>query len=327
MAMSIGQAASMLDTLRRPDARTSSTTNTKRRKAADANNAKAARYVRVPIAWLHGVSHDSRPQQIQRIATIQEAVRGNEHALAKLNEITTSWERVHKRRTRYGSVAIDHIEALGNGTHDVWGDKRTAWARFATYVALRALTSHPKRHAVRASYAQIAALAHGVPKIAIAEAIGIDLAPHHATYRRTQRAIKAFTDSRLVLQWRQAGYRTAFYSYRINSPEIAKAIAADLARAKVERRKGRMMLDAVRAFERITDEQAERIEADVSPHGWHDAALTGLSAEQIEALAKDRQRIGGRTYVMLTRTNDTDRRRARSKLIEAVGRHTMHGVA
>lgn len=296
------------------------------------------KYVRIPIAWLYlanGEAMKDNPERTlwcdakTRTALIQAAAMGNPMALQHLHGIERTLrmaanERGERYRERYGSIPRKYLDAVCDGKHPVFGDPRSGWYRFAAYVALRSLTSSPNYQAMRASYAQIAALAHGMPTIAQAQTkvCGFDVSPNKALYRKTQRALDAFVHAGMVLRIHQSGYRVPFYSYRIQSPETARAVAAASARAKAARKAARM-LDKGDALPNISDDDARAINEEASKYGWHDAALTDLSRDQLDAIAQVWERVAGRTYVQLSRASTAEQQRLRGKLREVIGRHAL----
>jgi len=279
-------------------------------------------YFAVHVAWLDCPEHG----RTQRLALIQRAARKEPDALRALDAVTQAWEAKHGKRTRFGSIQLSHLDSVGNGTSDVFGNKRVAWQRFAVWVALRALTSSPKFQATRASIRQIAALANGFPTIAAATADGLTIETNHAEYRRTQRAIGAFMRANMVLSFRTKGYRTAWYSYRLSTPEMPRAIALEQAEQKRTVRVVRELIADIEthATKRLTNEDAAAIYDEVKPHGWHDVDL--LSPEMRQAIAgnvKFTRTMAGRTYVRLTKSSAAELEREHRALIATVGRHVM----
>lgn len=288
-----------------------------------ANKHKAGAYYHVHIAWLDCKADE----QAKRLALIQRAAREDAEARAQLDGITEAWQRKYGRRTRYGSVLRAHLDGIGNGVHDVWGNRRTAWQRFAVYVALRACTSHAKYQAQRASYAQIGALSLGYPTIAAATAAGCDTGANKGLYRRVQRSVHAISRAGLVLQFRQQGYRTAWYSYRLSTPDVAKSIAAEQAINKRNISVVRQLISDIGSAQRIEPSQAASIYADVKNIGWHDAELITLPREHVAKLVTATECIGGRRYVRLTRTTQHDYQHAIAQLHGAIGRHLQREAA
>jgi len=282
----------------------------------------ASQYFAVHIAWLDCPEHG----RTQRLALIQRAARKEPDAIRALDAVTKAWEAKHGTRTRFGSMQLAHVDTVGNGTSDVFGNTRVAWQRFATWTALRALTSSPKYQAARASIRQITALAHGFPTIAAAQAAGLTIETNHGEYRRTQRALRAFMAANMVLSFRTTGYRTAWYSYRLSTPEIPKAIAREQAEQKRTVRVVRELIADVEAHatRRLTNEDAAAIYDEVKAHGWHDVDL--LAPEMRKAIAGSVQftrTMAGRTYIRLTRSSAAELERQQRALIVAVGRHVM----
>ena len=288
-----------------------------------ANKRKAGAYYHVHIAWLDCKADE----QAERLALIQRAAREDVEARAHLDGITEAWQQKYGRRTRYGSVLRAHLDGIGNGVHDVWGNRRTAWQRFAVYVALRACTSHAKYQAQRASYAQIGALSLGYPTIAAATAAGCDTGANKGLYRRVQRSVHAISRAGLVLQFRQQGYRTAWYSYRLSTPDVAKSIAAEQAINKRNISVVRQLISDIGSAQRIEPSQAASIYADVKNIGWHDAELITLPREHVAKLVTATECIGGRRYVRLTRTTKHDYQHAIAQLHGAIGRHLQREAA
>lgn len=324
------------------DALTARTQTKRTRQRHAKRQAMKDQYVRIPIAWLYLANSDTATRKQwtdaerlswcdarTRLALIQTAVMGNRTALERLQHIERTLRHAatqdgRRYRERYGSIPRKYLDAVCDGKHPVFGDPRSGWYRFAAYVALRSLTSSPNYQAMRASYAQIAALAHGMPTIAQAHVwcVGFDVSPNKALYRKTQRAIDAFVRAGMVLRIHQSGYRVPFYSYHIQSPETARAVAAASARAKAERKAARM-LDKGDTPPSISDDDARAINEEASKYGWHDAALTDLSRDQLDAIAQVWERVAGRTYVQLSRASTTEQQRLRGKLHEVIGRHAI----
>ncbi len=289
----------------------------------DKRRRKQTAYFAVQIAWLHNVT--TEPERLGRLALIANAARGDAKARDALAAITERWQSQYGRRSRFGSVQVSHIDAAYNGTSDVFGDRRTAWLRFATWVALRAATQHGKRQAMRASYSQVTALAHGYATIADATAAGLDTTPQRSAARRTERSIKAFAAANMVLQWRGAGFRTCFYSYRLANPETPRAIAAEQNQRKQLAKAGRAILDATPATPApvITEAtEAQRLYDELRPLGWHDRELVDVPAATLASIVTDTQRIAGRNYVRLSRyASETDRQTQRAKAAAIVGQY------
>lgn len=281
---------------------------------------KAAGYFAVHVAWLQCEEHE-RPQ---RLATIQSAARGEPQAIANLARVTEAWEARHGRRTRFAGILKSHIDTIGNGVHEVWGNRRNAWSRFAGYVALRAVASHKEYAAMRASYSQIAALSLGFPTVATAIAAGCDLTANHALYRRTQRTVKAVAAAGLVLRWRESGFRTLWYSFRLATPDVPRAIAREQSETKRNLRLVRELIaETAPTAPRIEPSQAAAIYTDVRALGWHDADLITMPRESYAHIITATEYIGGRRYVRLTRCNATEYHRAKAALHNAVGRHVL----
>ena len=293
---------------------------TKPKEGKEGKAHKAAAYFAVHIAWLDCADAD----RTRRLAQIQRAARGEATAAAELAKVTEAWQARHGRRTRFAGVLKSHIDTIGNGCHEVWGDRRTAWHRFASYVALRAVTSRSDRAATRASYAQIAALALGFPTIAAAMEAGHDLTPNRAMYRRTQRAVRACAAAGLVMQWRQKGFRSCWYSYRVSTPDVPRAIAEQQAANKRNLRAVRELIaETATPPRRIEPSQAAAIYTDVRALGWHDVDLITLPRESYAHAVTATERIGGRQYVRLTRGTATEFQTARAGLHNAIGRHVL----
>lgn len=281
---------------------------------------KAAGYFAVHVAWLQCQEHE----RAHRLACIQSAARGEAGAIKTLAMVTESWEAKHGRRTRFAGILKSHIDTIGNGVHEVWGDRRNAWNRFAGYVALRAVASHKAYAAMRASYAQIAALSLGFPTVAAAMDAGHDLTANRGLYRRTQRTVKAIAAAGLVLRWKQSGYRTLWYSFRLATPDVPKAIAREQAATKQNLKLVRELIaDVSPTAQRIEPSQAAAIYTDVRALGWHDAELITLPREAYAHAVTATEFIGGRRYVRLTRCNATEYQRAKAGLHNAVGRHVL----
>lgn len=280
----------------------------------------AKSYFPVHVAWLQCQEHE----RAHRLASIQSAARGEPRAAAELAKVTEAWEARYGKRTRFAGILKSHIDTIGNGVHEVWGDRRNAWSRFAGYVALRAVVSHKSYGAMRASYRQIAALSLGFPTVAAAIDAGHDLTANHGMYRRTQRTVKAIVAAGLVLSWKQSGYRTLWYSLRLATPDVPKAIAREQAATKRNLRLVRELIaDVTEAAPRIEPSQAAAIYTDVRALGWHDAELIALPREAYAHAVTATEFIGGRRYVRLTRCNATEYQRAKAGLHNAVGRHVL----
>lgn len=277
----------------------------------------AANYVSIPIAWLW----DAQGRELERLDTIQRALRKDSAALAWLDAHTHRWQSLHGARIRYGSIQRDMLATLCNGSHDVFGSRRVAWHRFATWVALRAITSHPKHLATRASYQHIAALAMGYPTCAAAQRDGVDLTPHHSHYRRVQRSVAAFRTANMVLVWQQKGYRANWYSYLVSNREHAHAIAKQQATDKLNRQTLRKLIaDTATTPLTISTTAAIGIYNEVQDFGWHDTALRAIpTGSHIMAT----ERVGGRTYVRLSRCNATELQQQRSRLHAVIAHHVQ----
>lgn len=296
--MNTTTAASLLHTLTKPA----------RKRMAD-------NYVSIPIPWLW----DVQGRELERLDIIQRALRKDSAALAWLDALTYRWQSLHGARIRYGSIQRDMLTTLCNGSHDVFGSRRVAWHRFATWVALRAITSHPKHLATRASYQHIAALSMGYPTCAAAQRDGVDLTAQHSHYRRVQRSVAAFRTAGMVLVWQQKGYRTNWYSYLVTNPEHAHGIAKQQAEDKRNRQTLRKLIaDTTGAPLTISTTAAIGIYNEVQDFGWHDTALRAIPTG---AHITTTERVGGRTYVRLSRCNATELERERSRLHAIIGRY------
>jgi hypothetical protein len=293
--------------------------------------AMARDYAKVPIAWLYGMHGKPWYEQERRLLLIADAMDGgceeqSRAAIAKLDEVTRDYAARFGKESagRYGSIREDTVGSFINASYGAFGDRRVLWHRFATWVALRSITSHPKYKAVRASYQHIAALSLGFPTITAARNSGHDLSPNRAIYRQVQRSIRAFRDVGLVLVWRTKGYRDNWYSYLLSNPEQAYQIAAQRAHEKASRQAAQKLIQR-QASEPlvITQTAAVAIYSDVEPIGWHDTALRQIpTGVRITAT----ERIGNREYVMLTRCNATQQKTARAKLHTVVGNHVRCGT-
>jgi hypothetical protein len=281
----------------------------------------AKHYTSVSIAWLDCAAGDEH----QRLALIQRAARKDSQALAALDAITAQWEAKHGKRARYGSIPLAALDAVGNGAHEVFGNRRSSWQRFATYVALRAVTSHRKYQVMRASYAQIGALSLGFPTIAAAVAAGVDMSAQHSIYRKVQRSIRAFARAGMVLQWQQQGYRTCFYSYRISDATAMQGISAELASNKRNIRMVRELIADVSNQPNavIAADDAATVYSQVKALGWHDTALLDIPQSAVAGLVTATERIAGRKYVRLSRCSATELQHSRNQLHSIVGRYVL----
>jgi hypothetical protein len=283
----------------------------------------AADYVSIPIAWLYD-AHGSE-QQHQRLQLIVSALDKDSNALAQLDKLTSIYALRFREPLRYGSIRRDTLNSI-IGSYGAFGSPNrpsVQWQRFATWVALRAITSHPKYKALRASYQHIAALSLGYPRIKDALDDEYDLSPNRAIYRQVQRAIRAFKDVGLVLVWKQKGYRTNWYSYLLSDPKMAYEIASQRAQKEAIKRETQKQIqkDANRPTE-IDETIAEAIYNDVQGFGWHDTELRQIP---LGVPVTATERIGNRQYVMLTRCNATDLTTQRARLHAVVGKYVRTG--
>ena len=282
----------------------------------------AAEYVSIPIAWLYD-AHGSE-QQHQRLQLIVSALDKDSNALAQLDRVTHDYVSRFGSKLRYGSIRRDTLATLTNGSHEVFGSRRVAWHRFASWVALRAITSHAKYKAVRASYQHIAALSLGFPTITAAINSGYDLSPNRAIYRRVQRSVSAFRTARMVLAWQQKGYRANWYSYLLSDPNAAYEIASQRAHDKANRQHTQKLIRRAASVPiTITQTAAVAIYNDVQSMGWHDTALRQIP---VGVHVTATERIGNREYVMLTRCNATDLTTVRARLHAVIGKHVQSGT-
>lgn len=282
--------------------------------------AKKAHYFAVQIAWLD-CPEDSR---LDRLQLIQRASRADTAALRALDEITRLWQSKHGTRSRYGSVQRSHIDSVCNGSAEVFGCARSGWQRFASWVALRAITSSKRYQAARASIKHVAALAHGMPTVAAAIANGVDLTANHGAYRRTQRALRMFAAHNMVKQWRASGWRTNWYSYRLSTPHIPEAIVTAQAQRKRNIAIVKTLIADVESQRALTASEAAEVYGKVKPSGWHDIALVPEAMRtSIAPNIKYSKTVGGRQYVRLTLCSPTELRQAENLLLSTVGGYVM----
>jgi hypothetical protein len=282
----------------------------------------AADYVNIPIAWLFDMHGKTWEEQHQRLQLIVSALDKDINALAQLDKLTSMYALRFGDKLRYGSIRRDTVDSF-IGSYGAFGSQRVQWQRFATWVALRAITNHPKYKALRASYRHIAALSLGYPTIQDAVDDEYDLSPNRAIYRQVQRGIRAFKNVGLVLVWKQKGYRSNWYSYLLSDPKMAYEIASQRAEKEANKRETQKQIQKEVNKPTVIDQTiAEAIYNDVLSMGWHDTALRQIP---VGVPVTATERIGNRQYVMLTRCNATDLTTQRARLHAVVGKYVRTG--